>query len=412
MQHRHDVALDRRRAGRTRPSVQAEMLHFFGEVEVVFGLWSVPLMVAIVAVHGLGHRRRTTSTTPSTTPEPLFVVVIMALASTRPIVTLAERVLQRIARLGGAHAGARGGASILIVAPLLGSFITEPAAMTIAALLLARQFFDLDPSRDLRYATLGPAVRQRLDRRHADPLRRAARADGRGPVGLGYAVHAEPLRLAGRRRDRRARPCCIPVFFRREFAALARRDGQSPMPSGRPDDATPGQRLLPVPAWVTIVHLAFMAWTVRERALPGAVHRRLPVLPRLRASHVAVSDASSTSRRRCWSASSWPASSSTAGCRAGGLRRCSRACREERLVLGLDAADRVQRQRAHHLSGDAGARLSATAFKVAVVEGAVTGGGLTVIANAPNPAGQALLGRFFDGAISPRKLLAGGDSAP
>jgi len=46
-------------------------------------------------------------------------------------------------------------------------------------------------------------------------------------------------------------------------------------------------------------------------------------------------------------------------------------------------------------------------LKIAVVEGAVTGGGLTVIANAPNPAGQALLGRFFDGAVHPLCLLAG-----
>ena len=45
--------------------------------------------------------------------------------------------------------------------------------------------------------------------------------------------------------------------------------------------------------------------------------------------------------------------------------------------------------------------------KLAVVQGAVVGGGLTVIANAPNPAGQALLGRFFDGAILPIGLLAG-----
>ena len=37
----------------------------------------------------------------------------------------------------------------------------------------------------------------------------------------------------------------------------------------------------------------------------------------------------------------------------------------------------------------------------------MTGGGLTVIANAPNPAGQALLSRFFDGAISPLGLLLG-----
>jgi hypothetical protein len=45
-------------------------------------------------------------------------------------------------------------------------------------------------------------------------------------------------------------------------------------------------------------------------------------------------------------------------------------------------------------------------FKAAVVEGAVTGGGLTVIANAPNPAGQALLGRFFDSSVSPLRLFA------
>jgi hypothetical protein len=46
-------------------------------------------------------------------------------------------------------------------------------------------------------------------------------------------------------------------------------------------------------------------------------------------------------------------------------------------------------------------------LKVAVVQGAVAGGGLTVIANAPNPAGQALLGRFFSGAVHPLLLLAG-----
>jgi hypothetical protein len=47
-------------------------------------------------------------------------------------------------------------------------------------------------------------------------------------------------------------------------------------------------------------------------------------------------------------------------------------------------------------------------LKRAVVEGAVVGGGLTVIANAPNPAGQALLARFFDDrAILPIGLLAG-----
>ena len=46
-------------------------------------------------------------------------------------------------------------------------------------------------------------------------------------------------------------------------------------------------------------------------------------------------------------------------------------------------------------------------LKIAVVEGAVVGGGMTVIANAPNPAGQALLSRFFGGAVLPIGLAAG-----
>jgi Na+/H+ antiporter NhaD/arsenite permease-like protein len=47
------------------------------------------------------------------------------------------------------------------------------------------------------------------------------------------------------------------------------------------------------------------------------------------------------------------------------------------------------------------------ALKYAVVAGAVTGGGLTVIANAPNPAGQAILQRFFPEGVSPLGLFVG-----
>jgi hypothetical protein len=46
-------------------------------------------------------------------------------------------------------------------------------------------------------------------------------------------------------------------------------------------------------------------------------------------------------------------------------------------------------------------------LKLAVVAGSVTGGGLTVIGNAANPAGQALLDRFFDDAVRPVALFAG-----
>ena len=49
----------------------------------------------------------------------------------------------------------------------------------------------------------------------------------------------------------------------------------------------------------------------------------------------------------------------------------------------------------------------ADVMKFAVVAGAITGGGLTVIANAPNPAGQSILKQFFPDGISPLGLLIG-----
>src|SRR5207253_2024173 len=86
--------------------------------------------------------------------EALFVVVIMALSSTRPVVGFAESALQRLASAGGGTPAAWW-VTILVVGPIMGSAITEPAAMTISALLLGRQFYDLGPSTALKYATLG-----------------------------------------------------------------------------------------------------------------------------------------------------------------------------------------------------------------------------------------------------------------
>ena len=55
LSHRVQRARDARAdaEGRRRtPSVTAEVLHFFGEVEVVFGLWAVVLFAAMVGYHG------------------------------------------------------------------------------------------------------------------------------------------------------------------------------------------------------------------------------------------------------------------------------------------------------------------------------------------------------------------------
>lgn len=72
-------------------------------------------------------------------------MVIMALAGTRPVLTVAEAALRSIAALGRGTPAAFW-LSILTVGPLLGSLVTEPAAMTICAMLLSRRFYERKPS--------------------------------------------------------------------------------------------------------------------------------------------------------------------------------------------------------------------------------------------------------------------------
>ena len=82
VQHRRDDQM--RAAGLPlRPSFKAEMLHFLGEIEVVFGLWTLPLLIAIAVMKSASTATHYVNDTVNYT-EPLFVVVIMALASSRP----------------------------------------------------------------------------------------------------------------------------------------------------------------------------------------------------------------------------------------------------------------------------------------------------------------------------------------
>ena len=135
---------------RLRQSVPAAILHFFGEVEAIFGLWVVPLALMMWIDKGSESTRNYLNFTVQYT-EPLFVVVIMAIAASRPIVQLAIRVLGLLA----GRSSARWWLVLLTIGPLLGSLITEPAAMTICALLLGREFYRLGPSHRFMYATLG-----------------------------------------------------------------------------------------------------------------------------------------------------------------------------------------------------------------------------------------------------------------
>jgi len=399
LQHRHDEEV--RAAGMVpRPRILAELLHFFGEVEVVFGLWAVVLLVALTSYAGWHTATHYINDLVNYT-EPLFVVVIMALASTRPIVAFAEAALRRLAAAGGATPGAWW-VAILTVGPLLGSFVTEPAAMTICALLLARQFYDLRPSTRLKYATLGllfvnVSIGGTLTHFAAPPVLMVARPWGWDTsfmlTHFGWrAATAIALSTAA-----------YFAIFRREMKALAARPPVIDI-DAQDEDAT-APVVLDAPAWVTATHIAFMAWTVINAHYPALfiggflfflgfaratalyqsrINLRTPLLVGFFLAGLVIHG----------------------GLQGWWIAPVLSSLSETPMFLGATFLTSFNDNALITYLATLVPHLDST-LQQAVVEGAVVGGGLTVIANAPNPAGQALLGRFFDNAVSPLWLLLG-----
>jgi hypothetical protein len=142
-EHEHQEKIKSGEANRDSVHHGAELFHFLGEVEAVFGIWAIALGMAVIGfydwktmVHYISYEVNYT--------EPLFVVVIMTLAATRPILRLSEAIIRKIAGLLGGSLTAQW-LTTLTIGPFLGSFITEPAAMTISALILARILYELEP---------------------------------------------------------------------------------------------------------------------------------------------------------------------------------------------------------------------------------------------------------------------------
>ena len=131
---------------------RAQLFYFMGEVEAVFGIWLIPLFVAIIAFHGWSAMVDYVGNV--NVADAIFVVVIMAMASSLPIVRFTETMIAKVSAIGKGTP-ASWWLAILTLGPLLGSFITGPAAMTICALLLRHRFYSLKPSERLKYATLG-----------------------------------------------------------------------------------------------------------------------------------------------------------------------------------------------------------------------------------------------------------------
>ena len=497
LEHAHEERIERGEAPRNSVSHAGRLFHFLGEVEVVFGLWCLPLLVAIVVSFGWGTVVQYASHGVNYT-EAMFVVVIMTLASTRPILLLSEAALAHIARLFGGTLTAWW-LTILTVGPLLGSFITEPATMTICALLLVRRFYGLNPSPKLKYATLGMlfvnvSVGGTLTHFAAPPVLMVAEPWGWGmshmlghfgwKAALGIAIsngiywyafrrelaqleqaHAlatleeEILRTHMPRELGEQRVDAVAEEVRRERGSLgeqiahdveelieeirrrmwsrieeqlaehedldpdlARRAFdqrfeqirlyrlQRGFPSLLPKalrapfvDPAWDQRDDPVPAWVMVVHVIFMVWTIVNAHHPqlfvagllfflgfatvtedyqNRVDLKAPLLVGFFLGGLVTHGA-----LQGW----WiePVLGSLSPLPLALVSTMLTAFNDNAAITYLSTL----------VPG------FTDALKYAVVAGAVSGGGLTVIANAPNPAGQAILNDYFDNGISPMGLL-------
>lgn len=129
------------------------LLHLLGEVEVVFGFWAF-VLVAIMAVVSGGSEAIQYAESRQYT-EPLFVFVIMVVAASRPVLVTIEALVAFIARLVPLPTAVAHVWLCLALVPLLGSLITEPAAMTLAALMLAPLVFRQGMPEWLKYGALG-----------------------------------------------------------------------------------------------------------------------------------------------------------------------------------------------------------------------------------------------------------------
>jgi Na+/H+ antiporter NhaD/arsenite permease-like protein len=367
---------------------RTQFFHFMGEVEAVFGIWLVPLFIAIILMKGwptlVGY---ITSLNPA---EPVFVVVIMAMASSRPILRLTENWLAKLAALGGSTPAAWW-LSILTLGPLLGSFITEPAAMTICALVLRQKFYALRPSKRLAYATLGLlftniSVGGTLTHFAAPPVVMVATKWG---WDLNYMLtHFGARAVLGVITAN----IVYYLIFRKELSQL------------KPTRAEEKEKRRPVPVPITIVHILFLIWTVFT-----AHHASLVVLGFLffLAFVEATNRHQGVMRLRGPMLVGFFLASLVihGGCQKWWIAPVLTGLTEWPLMIGAIVLTAFNDNAAITYLASLVPGFTPS-LKYAVVAGAVAGGGLTVIANAPNPAGQSILATSFgkDG-ISPVGLV-------
>jgi hypothetical protein len=367
----------------------AGLLHLLGEVEVVFGFWAIVLVFVMAAVSG-GAKALAYAESRQYT-EPLFVFVVMVVAASRPIlqvvldsVNLAARLLPVPTPLARAWLG-------LAAVPLFGSAITEPAAMTIAALMLAPQVFRPQVPERAKYLALGVlfvnvSIGGTLTSFAAPPVLMVAATwqwdSAHMLANFGWKAALAVLLNA-----------TVAVFFLR-----AHLNGQ-PVKTGAPERTR-------VPGILVLVHLAFLAGVVALAHHPVAFVGLLLMFLGFTQAYERHQDPLIL-KEALLVAFFLAGLVVLGGMQQWWLQPLVAGMSPKALFMGATALTALTDNAALTYLGSLIAGISPEA-KYSLVAGAVAGGGLTVVANAPNPAGVALLRRgFADQSIGAGGLLLG-----
>jgi len=374
------------RLAHARPQ-HAGIWHLLGEVEVVFGFWAMVLVVAIAALQG--PHSATSYLDSRNFTEPMFVFAIMVVAGSRAVLHEARKAVTVIAGALPLAGGMSFYFVTLAVVPLLGSLITEPAAMTLAALMLRdRVFAAAGLSTRLKYATLGVlfvnvSIGGTLTPFAAPPVLMVA-AKWQWDAWHMLSVFGWKAAIAVG-----VNALAATLLFRRELATLASR--------GVGEEA-------PLPAWVSLLHVLVMVGLVAFAHHPAVFMGLLLFFLGFASAYPQFQDRLIL-REGLLVAFFLAGLVVIGGQQQWWLEPLLRGMDANTAYFGATALTAITDNAALTYLGSMVEGLS-DEFKYALVAGAVTGGGLTVIANAPNPAGFAILRRHFeDGAIHPLGLF-------
>lgn len=383
-------------------SFKASALHFLGEVEAIFGIWVIALMGAAIGFYSWGDFKLYLHYDRAFV-EPAFVIVIMAIAASRPVLRFAEMVMAKAASFGHGSPAAWW-LSVLTIAPILGSFITEPAAMTIGALLLAKKFYKYKPNPVFAYATLGllfvnVSVGGTLTHFAAPPVLMVASTWG-WDMGFMFSHFGWKAVIAILVSN-----AIYFAFFRKELTRIA--DAADGLEDGIQHPIAWHDREDPVPPWVVAIHLFFLGWTVFNAHDPilfiggFLFFLAFVVATQHHQNHISM-------KGPLLVGFFLGALIIHGGCQAWWIEPIITALNNspQPLMIGSTILTAFNDNAAITYLASQVQGISPEA-KYAVVAGAVTGGGLTVIANAPNPAGQSILAKHFGGTVSPAKLVMG-----